>query len=218
VASPWGFEHLVAMVRGWTGKPLQVHCHNHTSVAVANALAAVRGGATVIQATVNGLGEFAGQVPIEELAVSAGIHFGIDCGLNLERLTDLSKLVAKAAGVPLPVNKPVTGPAAFAIPETEEIQQALFGPARDGRLDEALTFPPGVVGNEARMSIGRKCSSWTVAYGLMRMGLEADPSTLEDMARDVRAKAAERTGYYLMSDEEFADLVKRGGYPLRAIP
>ncbi len=217
VASPWGFEHLVAIVRGWTDKPLQVHCHNHTSMAVANAMAAVRGGASVIHATVNGLGEFAGQVPVEELAVSLGIHFGIDCGLDLERLTDLSQLVARAAGVPLPVNKPVTGPAAFAIPETEEIQEAFFGPAREGRLDEALTFPPGLVGNAARMSIGRKCSTWTVAYGLMRMGLETDQPTLEAIARDVRAHAVEQPGYYLMSQDELAEMVRRGGYPVRTL-
>jgi 2-isopropylmalate synthase/methanogen homocitrate synthase len=214
VASPWGFEHLVATVRGWTDKPLQVHCHNNTSMAVANAMAAVRGGASVIHATVNGLGEFAGQVPVEELAVSLGIHFGIDCGLDLARLTDLSRLVAEAASVPLPVNKPVTGPAAFAIPETEEIQEAFFGPAREGRLDEVLTFPPGLVGNAAQMSIGRKCSTWTVAYGLMCMDLEADQSTLETIAGDVRAHAAEQSGYYLMSQDEFAELVRRGGYPV----
>jgi len=214
VASPWGFGHLVATVRGWTDKPLQVHCHNNTSMAVANAMAAVRGGATVIHATVNGLGEFAGQVPLEELAVSLGIHFGIDCGLDMERLTGLSQLVAGAAGVPLPVNKPVTGPAAFAIPETEEIQEAFFGPAREGRLDEALTFPPGLVGNAAQMSIGRKCSTWTVAYGLLRMDLEADQSTLEAIASQVRAHAMEQPGYYLMSQDEFADLVRRGDYPV----
>lgn len=215
VASPWGFEHLVATVRGWTDKPLQVHCHNHTGVAVANALAAVRGGAEVIHATVNGLGEFAGQVPLEELAVSLGIHFGIDCGLDLTRLTGLSRLVAEAADVPLPVNKPVTGPAAFAIPETAEIQEAFFGPAKEGRLDEVLTFPPALVGNAVQMSIGRKCSTWTVAYGLMQMGLEADRETLETIARDVRAHATEQPGYYLMSQDAFAAMVRRAGYPVK---
>ncbi|MFP6729979.1 MAG: hypothetical protein VCD50_07435 [Alphaproteobacteria bacterium] len=214
VVSPWGFEHLVATVRSWTDKPLQVHCHNNTSMAVANAMAAVRGGATVIHATVNGLGEFAGQVPLEELAVSLGIHFGIDCGLDLERLTGLSQLVAEAADVPLPVNKPVTGPAAFAVPETEEIQEAFFGPARKGRLDEVLTFPPGLVGNAAQMSIGRKCSTWTVAYGLLCMDLEADQSTLETIASHVRTHAMEQPGYYLMTQDEFAELVRRGGFPV----
>ncbi len=63
-------------------------------MAVANAMAAVRGGANVIHATVNGLGEFAGQVPVEELAVSLGIHFGIDCGLDLERLTESIAIIA----------------------------------------------------------------------------------------------------------------------------
>ena len=46
------------------------------------------------------------------------------------------------------------------------------------------------------------------------MTLEADQSTLEAIARDVRAHAAEQSGYYLMSQDEFAEMVRRGGYPV----
>lgn len=58
VISPWGLEHLLKLVRTITSKPLQVHLHNHRSMATANALAAVRGGASIIHTTVNGIGEF----------------------------------------------------------------------------------------------------------------------------------------------------------------
>ncbi len=41
-----------------------------------------------------------------------------------------------------------------------------------------------------------------------------DQSTLEAIAHDLRAHAAEQSGYYLMSQDEFAELVRRGGYPV----
>ena len=52
----------------------------------------------------------------------------------------------------------------------------------------------------------------------MCLDLEADQSTLETIAGDVRAHAAEQSGYYLMSHDEFAELVRRGGYPVRPAP
>ncbi len=52
----------------------------------------------------------------------------------------------------------------------------------------------------------------------MRMGLDAEQPTLEAIGRDVRAHAARRSGYYLMSQDEFAELVRRGDYPISPAP
>ncbi|MEM1277171.1 MAG: hypothetical protein AAGH74_11645 [Pseudomonadota bacterium] len=213
VASPWGFGRLVEQVRGWTQRPLQVHCHNHSGVGVANVLAAVRAGADIVHTCVNGWGEFAGQPALDEVAVALDMHLGIDSGLRLGGLTDLAHLVADAAGLPLPVNKPVTGPAAFAIPETEEIQEAFGMSAAMGDLDAALTFPPALVGNRALMSMGRKCSRHTIAYALARRGLTASDPVMDQIAAVVRATAA-ASGYYLMTENTFDALLASGGFKL----
>ena len=218
VASPWGFERLVGLVRDWTRKPIQVHCHNHTGVAVANALAAVRAGADIVHTAVNGWGEFAGQTALEELAVALQMHLGLSAGLRLDQLTGLSAYVAAAAGLPLPVNKPVTGAAAFAIPETEEIQEAFSIAAAAGELDAALTFPPAAVGNRVLMSMGRKCNRYTVAFALAELGLAASADELERIAEGVRRCAGRQRGHYLMAVDEFGSLLEEGGFAVSPLP
>ncbi|MEM9043999.1 MAG: hypothetical protein AAGC81_04835 [Pseudomonadota bacterium] len=217
VASPWGFERLVKKVRGWTQHPLQVHCHNHTGMGVANALAAVRAGADIVHTCVNGWGEFAGQPALDEVAVALEMHLGTSSGLRLKGLTELAQIVADAAGLDLPANKPVTGRAAFAIPETEEIQEAFGLCAAMGTLDAALTFPPALVGNRAQMSMGRKCSRHTITYALARRGLTASDDVKYQIAAVVRATAAAANGYYLLPEKVFDALLASGAFEVTPV-
>jgi len=215
VASPYGFRHLIELARSWTSRPIQVHCHNHASMAVANAIAAVVGGASVVHTTVNGLGELAGQVPLEEFAVAAELHLGLETGLDLRRLKTLSDLVVRATGVAVSVQKPVVGDHAFSIPETEEIQQAIYGLYRQGKLDECLTYPPERVGATMHMAIGRKCNEYTVRFNLEAQGWTADDATVREIADAVRGKAAAATGHYVMDEAEFMEFVAAQGFCLR---
>ena len=214
VASPYGFQHLVELARSWTSRPIQVHCHNHASMAVANAMAAVVGGASVVHATVNGLGELAGQVPLEEFAVAAEMHLGLETGIDLARLKALSDLVVRATGVPVSVHKPVVGDHAFSFPETEEIQQAIYGLYRQGRLDECFTYPPERVGGTMHMAIGRKCNEYTVRFNLEARGWTAADATVRRIAEAVRKRAAAETGHYVMDETEFMQFVTEQGFSL----
>ena len=214
VASPWGFQHLIELARTWTTRPIQVHCHNHSSMAVANAMAAIVGGASVVHTTVNGLGELAGQVPLEEFAVAAELHLGLETGIELERLKGLSDFVVKATGVPISVQKPVVGDHAFSFPETEEIQEAIYGLYRQGKLAECLTYPADRVGATMHMAIGRKCNEYTVRFNLETRGWTADDATIRAIAEAVRAKASTATGHYIMDEAEFMDFVERQGFRL----
>ena len=215
VASPYGFQHLIELARSWTSRPIQVHCHNHASMAVANAMGAVVGGASVVHTTVNGLGELAGQVPLEEFAVASEMHLGLETGVDLARLKALSDLVVRATGVPISVHKPVVGDHAFSIPETEEIQQAVYGLYRQGKLDACLTYPPERVGGKMHMAIGRKCNEYTVRFNLEARGWTADDATVLRIAEAVRGKAAAATGHYVMDEAEFMEFVTERGFSLR---
>ena len=206
VASPYGFQHVIELLRSWTTRPIQVHCHNHASMAVANAMAAVVGGASVVHTTVNGLGELAGQVPLEEFAVASEMHLGLATGIDLVRLKALSDLVVRATGVPISVHKPVVGDHAFSIPETEEIQQAIYGLYRQGKLDACLTYPPERVGGKMHMAIGRKCNEYTVRFNLEARGWTADDATVRRIAEAVRRKASAASGHYVMDEAEFMEL------------
>jgi methanogen homocitrate synthase len=214
VASPWGFRYLIEQVSSWTKLSLSVHLHNHTSMAVANALAAVLGGASVLHTTVNGLGEFSGLLPLEEMAVALPIHLGVSTGIRLEGLKDISDLVSRATGVPISIHKPAVGDYTFAVPETEDIQQFFFERAKQGPINEILTYPPDFVGNRIRFSIGRQCNVYTVRYNLDSNGWTAPPSTIQAIVEAVRRRANEKEGHYIMEESDFIKMIKEEGFEL----
>lgn len=78
--------------------PLEFHGHNDFGMATANALAAVRAGCRYIDVTVGGLGERAGNVPLEEMVAALEHLYGIPIGLDRRRLGILSSVVARATG------------------------------------------------------------------------------------------------------------------------
>jgi homocitrate synthase (EC 2.3.3.14) len=71
-----------------------IHAHNDLGMAVANSLAAVEGGATIIHATVNGLGERVGITPLQAVAAAIKYHFGIDV-VKLDLLPKVAALIEK---------------------------------------------------------------------------------------------------------------------------
>jgi methanogen homocitrate synthase len=214
VASPWGFRYLIEQVSNWTKRSLSVHLHNHTSMAVANALAAVLGGASVLHTTVNGLGEFSGLLSMEEMAVALPIHLGVSTEIKLEGLKEISDLVTRATGVPISIHKPAVGDYSFAIPETEEIQQLFFEKAKKGPVNEIITYPPEFVGNRIRFSIGRHCNEYTVRYNLGINGWTAPPLTIQAIVETVRRLANEKEGHYIMEESDFIKMVKEEGFEL----
>jgi len=96
---------------------LSCHCHNDLGMAVANSIAAVENGATQVEGTINGIGERAGNVALEEVAVALKIRSDVypyKTGLNLKETKRTSDLVAKLTGMHVQPNKAVIGRNAFA--------------------------------------------------------------------------------------------------------
>ncbi len=89
------------------------HGHNDLGMATANALAAVTAGGRSVDVTVNGLGERAGNTPLEEIAMALRITQQRSCGIDTRRLAALSAYVADASGRPIPANKPIVGSGVF---------------------------------------------------------------------------------------------------------
>lgn len=144
-ATPGLVAHLVERARGVTGLPVGVHCHNDFGLVVANTLAGVVAGAEIADVAVNGLGDRAGNAPLEEVAAALALLYGSDPGIDLAALTALSELFAAASGRPLPPNKPITGPAVFAHSLPTHVQAI----AVDRRSIQP--FEPELVGNVQRI-------------------------------------------------------------------
>jgi 2-isopropylmalate synthase len=92
---------------------VSAHCHNDMGLATANALSALRNGARQVEATVNGIGERAGNTALEEIAVIAALKGVGDTGIQLDGLVAISAMVAQATGVPVQPNRAIVGRNAF---------------------------------------------------------------------------------------------------------
>lgn len=92
------------------------HCHNDLGLAVANSLAALKGGARQVECTVNGLGERAGNTSVEEIVMALKVRhdlFGLETGIDTTQIVPSSKLVSTITGYPVQPNKAIVGANAF---------------------------------------------------------------------------------------------------------
>jgi homocitrate synthase NifV len=87
----------------------EFHGHNDLGMATANSLVALLSGASSVSATVNGLGERAGNAFLEELTVALKVSSGIDTGIHLPDLQQLCRYVAEVSFRLVSVSKPITG-------------------------------------------------------------------------------------------------------------
>ncbi len=155
---------------------LAVHTHNDYGCAVANTLAGIAEGANVVQCTVNGIGERAGNASLEEVAIALAMNedqYGRPFKLDVSKLAPLCELVSELTGIPLPPNKPVAGRNVFA---TEA------GIHQDGLLknpDTYLPFRPEKVGADGiHLVLGRHSGRRAVAHELGRLDLPSDDDTV----------------------------------------
>lgn len=91
------FEHIRAL-KQHTKVDIEIHTHNDFGLATANALAAVRAGANLVNTTVIGLGERAGNAPLEDVVMALNYLYKMPTGINAMVLPELSRCVAEAAG------------------------------------------------------------------------------------------------------------------------
>jgi len=159
--------------------PVSAHTHDDLGLGLTNALACIAAGADLVHGTVNGIGERAGNVALEEVAISLSHVYDIDT-VQLDQLYSLAELVSDATGVPLPPNKAVVGENAF----THE-----SGIHTDGTLkDEAMyePYPPETVGRERRLVVGKHAGRAGVRAALTERGVELSDEELSEVVSRVK--------------------------------
>ena len=111
------FEFLTGEIEGADSVTFSTHCHDDLGMAVANSLAAVRGGARQVECAINGIGERAGNCALEEVAMALNTRkdfYGLTTGINTPKIYAASKLLASITGNAVPRNKAIVGKNAFA--------------------------------------------------------------------------------------------------------
>jgi len=183
VLDPVATAALVLRLRQSTDLELEIHAHDDLGLATANTLAAVNSGATHASVTVIGLGERAGNAPLEEVAVALWQLYGRETGIALTELAHVAAVVASAAARPIPVNKAIVGDHVF----THE-----SGIHVDGLLKNRLTYQsldPAMLGRAHRFVIGKHSGLAAIAASLADLGLPAHPIELHAVLAKVREVA-----------------------------
>jgi 2-isopropylmalate synthase len=149
VMIPKSMNFLISELKKHLKVPLSVHCHDDFGLAVANSLSAVEAGAEQVHATINGLGERAGNASLEEVVMALIIDYGVDVNVKTPLLVDSSQLVSRITGVKMPPNKAIVGENAFA----HEAGIHVHGVLEKAETYEPIT--PEMVGHTRKIVLGK---------------------------------------------------------------
>ena len=203
VLSPHGVRLFVRQTRERLGVPLETHFHMDFGLGVANTLIAVAEGVEVIQTTVTGIGERAGNTPMEETVLALLTMYGLDAGIRTERFFDLSKLVMELAQVSQPSNRPVVGERLYNV-ESGIISTWVRNVGDE--LQESFPYRPELVGQPApALVLGKGSGLDSVAAALDRVGRTASTEQMQSILDEVKDRSLAVKG--LVDDDAFVEIV-----------
>jgi isopropylmalate/homocitrate/citramalate synthase len=197
-ASPEGYSFLVKKVMSMVKVPVEVHCHNPLGLGVANTLAGLRVGAKAAHVSINGIGEGAGNVALEEVVLSLLLVHGIDCGVDLKKMQEACKLVEQLSKIPIAVNKPVLGRNIFRRESGIVVERYYKSPQVARELE---LFDPAWFAGETEIVLGKKSGKYSVLYMLRKKGIEASDEQVNEILSQVKRRSIETKS--LVSETEF---------------
>ena len=202
--TPAAVSHVVKKVIDRLKKPVEIHCHQDFGLGVANTIAALAAGASVAHTTVTGLGERAGNVPMEDVVLSLLCLHGKDLGIKTEQLVEVSKFVMKLAKVTQPPNRPIVGSRLYDI--ESGIIAGWFRLARKDHPLEYIPFSPELVGQKpVNIVLGKNSGPPSIEEWCEKLGIT--PTDEERMAilQGVKLKSFEKKD--LLTPDEFKTIV-----------
>jgi 2-isopropylmalate synthase len=198
---PTGMRYLVREIKKAVNVPVRVHCHNDLGLALANSISAVEAGASIVDVTVNGLGERAGNACLDEVATVLTYLYGYDLGINIKKLLPLSKRVAELSRIPIAPRKPIIGESAFT---------HTLGAHQWGVRQAWFVFEPvraEALGSERKLPLGRLTHALLVRDKLEERGFtDLDEDTIKTITEKVRCLAEKERRF--VTDEELLELAR----------
>lgn len=147
---------------------LGVHCHDDFGLATSNTITAVKNGADVVDVTVNGLGERAGNAPLEEVATALKFLYNYDVSINFKKILEVSKYVERVTGIGISRNKAIVGENAFTHGAGIHVDGILKNPA----TYEAIN--PEIFNAERRFVLGKLMGKKTLMNVLKEMDIKVN--------------------------------------------
>ncbi len=181
------FRYMKENVPNIEQAKLSAHCHNDLGLATANTLAAIENGADQVEGTINGIGERAGNVALEEIGVALYTRrdvFKFNTNLVLKEIKRTSQLVSQLTGMAIQPNKAVVGKNAFAHES---------GIHQDGVLKEPTTYEiitPELIGEESNnLVLGKHSGRHAFQERAAEMGFHLDKDALNQAFKEFKKLA-----------------------------
>jgi len=201
---PEAAEFLVREACKWVGPDVPVHWHGHNDfgMATACAVAAVRGGASWIQGTINGMGERAGNADICEIALALRCLYAVPVALDLTKVREVSRAVAEASGYTLDAWKPLVGENLF-MRESGAV-------ATQFHIPEAIEpYSSELVSAQRRIVLGKKSGPDSVDLKARELGLAIASEQRASILAAIKKQAIAKRR--VLTDEEFRRIVTNPG-------
>jgi isopropylmalate/homocitrate/citramalate synthase len=169
-------------------KPLELHLHNDFGHGVVGTIAGLAAGASVAHVTISGIGERAGNTPLEETVISLLTQYGVDVGLHYEKLYPTAQLVRQLGQFVVADNRPVTGDRLFHV-ESGIITDWWHNCGEEHML-EIFPYRWDLVGQAPpQMVFGKLGGAASIAMALEKRGLKATDGQIGEMVLRMKEKA-----------------------------
>jgi len=183
--------------------PVGIHTHNDCGLALANSLAAVQSGATMVQGTINGYGERCGNVDLISVIGNLQLKEGYQCVARerLKQLTELSRFVSEVANVPPLHQRPFVGRSAFAHKGGVHVSAVVKNPAAYEHMD------PELVGNRRRVLVSDLSGKSNIEYKSREMDIKLGGGGYDSVKIVGEIKKLEDQGYQFDAAEGSLELL-----------
>jgi 2-isopropylmalate synthase len=178
--TPGEYGDLIGRFREWLpgSVRLSTHCHDDFGLSLANAIAGVQAGADEVQVTLGGLGERAGNTPLEEwaaLLAYKSAHYGFRSEIDLEAMHALYTDLRAMIDLEEPRTKPIFGRYAFG---------TAAGIHQHGLLRNPETYEyvdPQRFGRQTSLFIGRHSGRAVLRHILDELGASLSEAEIESI-------------------------------------
>jgi len=199
-------------VRGIENVTVSVHTHNDLGMATALALAGIRGGATQVECTINGLGERAGNTALEEVVMAIRVHgdeLDAHTDINTPELRRASRLVSRITGISVQPNKAIVGANAFV--HSSGIHQDGVLKARD---TYEIIDPAEVGARGSEIVLSARSGHAALRHRLQELGYTFDDAVFEGIYERFLEIADEKSEVY---DDDLEAIVQERARNVKAI-
>jgi isopropylmalate/homocitrate/citramalate synthase len=185
--------------------PLEAHFHDDFGLAVANTIAAAASGVEVVHTTVSGVGERAGNTPMEDLALALEMLYGVAHNLRSDEFYGLSHLVRERAGHVVPANRAVVGDRLFEV--ESGIIAGWYARCVDRCPTEVFPYHWDAVGQPAaHVVFGKGSGLPSIMLALAMLGIDAEPDEVREILAAVKERGLESKA--LLPFEEVARVIR----------